>query len=564
MIIPDGISKAESIGERIVFHKFKHEKNNLIVLHSVFLHNHVKNVSGEIDFLVLAPNRGIFCLEIKHGSVKRTNGKWFYNNRFSNKGPFRQASDAMYSLRKWILQNSTGERKKRLEKILFGTGIIFSGITTRIELGSEGEQWQVLYRDALINNEIFIYIDALSKEWHKKHKSQYWYDPNLSRPSTEDCEYLLKLIRNDFNREYTTLNSLLDTETTIQSFTEEQLKILDHTLYNDRCLIEGYAGTGKTVLALELFKTHLEGELRVGFFCYNRRLANTIKKQVESVYSSNLLSESFVGSFHSYLMGATGLKTPIEERDKFFNYTLQIEFLLANEENNKVDLFDIIILDEAQDLITENNLMVIDNILLGGLEKGKWVFFGDFLYQNLYNEKINFIELLKEYAYFTRLSPLTVNCRNTKRISEQNRLVTGVSYNDDNPIQVDGVKPELKFVNTYDEASTIAGIIKDYLEENVPMSQMVLLSPYKYENTPIRENQYLNQLIENKKIEYSTIYSFKGLEKNIVIIFGINELNNKTLNLLYTGISRARVRLHLLLNNGLKEEYQSLIIKNLK
>src|SRR5699024_6209584 len=239
----------------------------------------------------------------------------------------------------------------------------------------------------------------------------------------------------------------------------------------------------------------------------------------------NLLSESFVGSFHSYLMGATGLKTPIEERDKFFNYTLQIEFLLANEENNKVDLFDIIILDEAQDLITENNLMVIDNILLGGLEKGKWVFFGDFLYQNLYNEKINFIELLKEYAYFTRLSPLTVNCRNTKRISEQNRLVTGVSYNDDNPIQVDGVKHELKFVNTYDDASNIAGIIKDYLEENVPMSQMVLLSPYKYENTPIRENQYLNQLIENKKIEYSTIYSFKGLEKNIVIIFGINELN---------------------------------------
>lgn len=563
MIIPQEITKIESKGEIIVFNKFKNEASDLIVLHSVFLHNHVKNLSGEIDFLVLAPNKGIFCLELKHGGVSREQGKWRYKDTFSNKGPFSQATDGMHSLRNWLLDQSTSDRKERLKKILFGTGVIFSGVTTPIALGAEGEQWQVLYRDALINNEMWTYIDSLSKNWHRKHKNQYWHDDDLSRPTDEDCQYILKILRNDFNREYTTLNAILDTETTIKSFTEEQLRLLDLTFYNDRCLIEGYAGTGKTVLALELFKNQMQKGLKVGFFCYNKHLAQDIKTKIENVFTEKQLNESFVASFHSYMLKTTQLNVPNEDLETFFNYKLPMEFLLTQEES-KTKNFDAIIIDEAQDILNENNLMVLDQTLKNGLSDGKWMFFGDFFYQNLYNKKVDFVELIKKYSYFTRLSPLTINCRNTKRISKQNNLLTGVDYNYENSFQVDGAEPNLQFIDLTEEALIIVEIIKKYISENVPLNQIILLSPNQYENSSIFSNHYLSELIKNGKIEYSTIHSFKGLERNIAIIFGIKDLSGETVtNLLYTGISRAKTRLHLLIDERLQGRYRELITKNL-
>lgn len=563
MIFPQEIERNESKGEIIVFNKFKNESNNFIVLHSVFLHNHIKNLSGEIDFLVLVPNKGIFCLEVKHGRVRRENGSWVYNNTFSNKSPFRQATDGMHSLRNWLLEQSTGERKKRLENILFGTGVIFSGITTSISLGTEGEQWQVLYRDALINNHISSYINELANKWHNKYENQYWYNDNLSRPTKDICQHILKLLRNDFNREYTTLNAILDTETTIESFTEEQLKILDLTRYNDRCLIEGHAGTGKTILALELFKTHIGKGLKVGFFCYNKRLAQSLETKIKKFYSSTDLNGSFVGSFHSYLMQKSQLSLPDQNKEEFFNYTLPLEFLLTAEEEY-LEKFDLIIIDESQDLITDNNLMVFDQILESGLKEGKWVLFGDFYYQNLYNNTIDYLALLKNHSQFTRLSPLTINCRNTTRISKQNNLLTGVKYNYKDSFQIDGTKPDLKFCNPSDEITIITEIIKGYIKDNVPLSQIILLSPVQYAKSSIYDNNYISDLVKNKNLEYSTIHSYKGLERNIVVVFGINELSDeKSLSLLYTGISRAKARLHLLINDCLKIKYRELITKNL-
>jgi phosphate starvation-inducible protein PhoH len=45
-----------------------------------------------------------------------------------------------------------------------------------------------------------------------------------------------------------------DTEELILSYTKEQYKFLDHLEDNERCLFQGSAGTGKTMLALESAK----------------------------------------------------------------------------------------------------------------------------------------------------------------------------------------------------------------------------------------------------------------------------------------------------------------------
>lgn len=105
-MLPPYISdEVKSAGEKQIFEFFKNGPGteNWVALHSLGLAKHTKRLYGEIDFLVLAPDLGIFCLEVKSGDIKREEGLWTFTNRFgevttSARSPFQQAQDAMFSL----------------------------------------------------------------------------------------------------------------------------------------------------------------------------------------------------------------------------------------------------------------------------------------------------------------------------------------------------------------------------------------------------------------------------------------------------------------------------------
>ncbi|GAI15729.1 unnamed protein product, partial [marine sediment metagenome] len=98
-MLPPYISEqVKSTGERQIFDLFKNDPGteDWVVLHSLGLMRHAARLYGEIDFLVLAPSLGIFCLEIKSGDIKREEGIWRFMNRFgevttSTRGPFQHA-----------------------------------------------------------------------------------------------------------------------------------------------------------------------------------------------------------------------------------------------------------------------------------------------------------------------------------------------------------------------------------------------------------------------------------------------------------------------------------------
>ncbi|MGI8640889.1 MAG: nuclease-related domain-containing protein, partial [Pyrinomonadaceae bacterium] len=84
MIPPYLSADIKSQAEKKIFEFFKNDPSasNYTVLHSLGLSRHIKRQYGEIDFVVLAPGEGIFCLEIKGGRIKRENGLWTFTNRF--------------------------------------------------------------------------------------------------------------------------------------------------------------------------------------------------------------------------------------------------------------------------------------------------------------------------------------------------------------------------------------------------------------------------------------------------------------------------------------------------
>ena len=114
---------------------------------------HLTRVSGELDFLVLAPGLGIFALEVKHGQVSRDGGIWKFENRYgkvntSTIGPFRQVSDTMDSLRSYLLEvaGNNFKLKEKIRKLLFGWGVMFTSLEEFHDYGSEAAPWQLFTR----------------------------------------------------------------------------------------------------------------------------------------------------------------------------------------------------------------------------------------------------------------------------------------------------------------------------------------------------------------------------------------------------------------------------------
>jgi len=284
MLIPDNIRDFNSQGEKILYVRFKNDgsTNSMYVLHSLFTNHHIKNISGELDFFVIAPNEGFFSIEVKHGGISRKNGDWCFtdrNGRTTRKktGPFAQQNATINSIRKYVLKKIEHKKEmhERFSKILWGSGVAFTSMTEMVDFGPEGHAWQVLTKQGL-NLPIGSFISSLSKGAHNESVGKFWYDVHKSKPTKSDCEQLVKILRGDFEIDYSEINRINDNDAIIEEYTAEQFSLLEFVRYNERCLIQGSAGTGKTLMALELLRRKSEEGVESGLFCFNNQLGDKL------------------------------------------------------------------------------------------------------------------------------------------------------------------------------------------------------------------------------------------------------------------------------------------------
>lgn len=572
MLIPDNIENFESVGERILYLKFKNDVacKNMYVLHSLFTNYHIKNKSGELDFLILVPNEGFFAIEVKHGGVSRKDGTWSFTNRkgivtTNTKSPFAQVDGTMSSIKKYVLDKIKHKKElhDRFSKILWGSGIAFTSMNEFIDFGTEGHSWQILTAQGL-NMPIGYYISSLSKGWHNEFRGKYWYDSTMSRPTVDDCKMLLKILRGDFDIDYSEINKINDKERLIEEYTKEQFDLLDFINYNDRCLIEGSAGTGKTLMALEISKRKIEKKEKIGLFCFNNKLGDKLVNCITENYKNDD-ANFFVGTLHSFLNKYTDSipPEPEKEKQKYYAEDLIFEFLSQNENISESDKFDLIILDEAQDLISPYYLEVFDSILKGGIKNGRWILFGDFSNQAIYlNNPDEIFNLLKIKTNFTQFPPLKTNCRNTKKIASQNTLLTGVNIPEFTLNRFEGNSVISKFPSSNTQCKVVEDIILELAKKEIPFNKITLLSPKRFENSILSNSEIIEKFIR-KGIEVSTIQAYKGLENTIVILFDFDEIISESAQrLLYIGISRSRLELYIVLNKSQEDSFNKLIQNN--
>lgn len=589
MIPPYLSADIKSQAERKVFEFLKNDPaaSDYTVLHSLGLSRHIKRQYGEIDFLVLAPGEGIFCLEIKGGRIKRENGLWTFTNRLGQTtvkplSPFTQAREAMFSLHKAIGTRFGSHHS--LYKLVFRYGVMFPDIEFT-DTDTEFERWEIYdLRDRKFP--VSEYVKRLSRGAHRQVASTQWYNSEASRPTEKDIAELIKFLRGDFEKVPPPSVELDETEQLLLTLTEEQYERLDSLEENDRCLFEGGAGTGKTMIAVEFARREAARGKKVGIFCYNKLLGRQIK---HSVSDNSAITATNLHKFMRDLIVSTNsseLKKEFLEQEKsassddLYDEIYPVYATMAVREKFDFEPLDTLIIDEAQDLISPDNLDFFDEILRGGLNGGKWAMFADFHRQAIYSKlgKDDMLGALRQRAPHFTYCKLTHNCRNTKNIGEETASVSGFAKPLFRPTAIDGVPVDYQFyADAADQTKRIETLLKKLIADGIPARKITVLTPKASENScfpalqklsSVKVEQISDSFFDDEitdKITFATVHSFKGLENSVIVLTDKEDLmNDKAKSLLYVGMSRAKQRLYIILSEKLREQYQSLLNEKLR
>src|SRR4051794_15930620 len=102
-------SGTRSDGEFEIFQRLRDDPvtKDWIVLHSLDVTNHPRQVVGEVDFVAIIPTKGVLCLEVKaHRRLRCEQGLWYFGRdpEPDRRGPFKQAAEAMHAVQDRVQQ----------------------------------------------------------------------------------------------------------------------------------------------------------------------------------------------------------------------------------------------------------------------------------------------------------------------------------------------------------------------------------------------------------------------------------------------------------------------------
>jgi hypothetical protein len=465
-------------------------------------------IDGEADFIVAHRDKGILFLEVKGGGISFSpdTAKWQTKDRngitHNIKDPALQASSCKHQfLNK--LKKIDGWPKGYIR---FRHGVVFpdskSSNSSLITLGGH-------------EIELFCFADEFDL------KFQNWLEERLREhnlggqggeigPSDIGIHCLNSLIaepvklkvplRREVDGEIIQMEQLL---------TGIQLAIINILLSKNRVLVEGGAGTGKTVLAIESAIRESQLGKNVLFCCRSGPLAKFVTSKLESFDNIEV-------------------KT-IDD----------LEFLLCGHkflDLAKKSKWDSIYVDEGQDIDLDwwDHFDSVEDIQLKIFSDSN---------QAIYRNRDDLATRMNAIAI-----PLGINLRNTQKIaSVTDHLYTGPLIQCFGP---QGVPPEINECNI-DQAKQWAVDLTYNLNthDSVPYGMIAILVP----NAEVREEVIIllskrkipatdaTRQIENSVI-VETAGRFKGLESPIVLLL-TDRMLSKNQELSYVAVSRARTRL---------------------
>ena len=251
--------------EGVMFDALKKLPPDYYVVHSfknVYVEGNMLH-EGEADFVIFNQTKGLLCIEAKAGAVSYVGGCWKYANGHIMKhgGPYNQAAGNKWDLLN-VVQNSA--LKDITQRCKFLHAVWFPSISEEkmhgIKFPKEADRHITLTMEALEDPE--PYINAIFSIELENHIKTDLSNQDVRRIIREViCPNFSIFPSKSFDND---LKKIV-----FHRLLKEQEGLLNYLVEQKSAVINGAAGTGKTMIAVEKATRHATNGERVLFLCYN-------------------------------------------------------------------------------------------------------------------------------------------------------------------------------------------------------------------------------------------------------------------------------------------------------
>ena len=497
---------------------------------------------GECDFLVLHPRFGLLSIETKSGRI-RYDGKlqqWFRGTT-RIKDPFQQASKSKFHLNGVLTDGVPGWRRANPP---YGHAVSFPHADHVPGARPDMNLQIVLLRED--HKQLELRVPEILSGFRPPIDS---LDSNVMEAAVDHLAPQFQLVSNlsgDLDEEYDSLCRM----------TAQQIAFMSGNLDQHRVLVEGCAGSGKTMLALESAARLYRAGARVLMLCYNIPLSQWLaelaaERGIEvDVFHFHELCRRVVENgglrFNEPSGGAQGSAV-----SEFWDN--EAPSLMDQALADYPDRYDAILVDEGQDFCwhwwepIEHLLKDVDASHLA-------IFYDP--RQDLWGRTEGD---RPEFPIKGEPFRLSVNCRNTRAIAGMLGELIG-THGTEFSGHPEGESPEeIRVEDEAGEREAIRKLLHRLVqEERVDPSRIVIVGTRRFENSVLAENPQIGALNvvarerdpEPGEVRYATVFRFKGLEDDCVILLGFADpqsADDEERKRLYVAASRARLRLFLVI-----------------
>lgn len=515
-LVPAQILNLNSAAEKKVFEYLLEVEFSQydVALHSLNIGLHEYKRWGEADFFIIG-RRGILLLEVKGGRVACKNGIWEFTNRENvtnrkKEGPAEQAKSAYFSLEKNYLYP---QFYRKLNGVPRGWAVVFTDIPRLAGDGStllpeHPDEITAYEEDCKGHNTFKKFLVRAYDHWASKQRNPVDLSPDLVRAISDS-------LRPNFERVPSLNNQLRDVEQRLYQFTSEQYEKLDAISENERILVAGGAGTGKTFVAAACAR-------------YEEAEGRSVLFLTRSNYLASFLA-------NQGLPNGVTIAT-IDQVPKF----------VADGK-----IWDVLIVDEGQDLCSLECIDLVDSVIAGGWENGRWRWFGDPNYQVSPSFPVDqdCLNYLRSNGIATNLKN---NIRNAGKIVEAIKDLVGADVGKSSSKTDSGIV-DLHLVDAASEVLPRAvAAVRRWLSDDDQLlrSSIAMLVPSKEDIEKavkllsaknVRSEALSLRALSAKPrdcVLVATIEDFKGLERPLVCVAGLGQESGYASNA-YKAISRA-------------------------
>ena len=481
---------------------------------------------GEADFVIAHPEDGVIAVEAKGGSLRYdpSTRRWSQSGHSGahllQKDPFAQAKGEIRSLMR-ILEAQPGYERW---KPSFGHALAFP----------DGAYDRAAHTGAPA--EIVIDRGDMGRLAERVREVMAFWRRSGRTFGAEGMDALALALGYRVEVRIPLKLEFDEDDRKIVELTEGQAWILSYVLHRRRAAVTGPAGSGKTLLAIEV-ATHLaEGGSRSLLTCFNTGLATYLHDSTEGVEGLT------VANFHTLctqLAAEAGISIPASvAADEREHFEQRLPEALEQAARALGPRFDAIVVDEAQDFRDRWWPALLS--LHEDPDAGTLYLFADD-HQNLYGGGT--LPVRPEDL----VPPLPANLRNTQRIHE---FVT-VHFDAGAKTAAKGPPGRPVEVLDYRDDDELARLIEIVLtnlteQEHLPLEDIVILTPGGRDRSATwRRRTFgrfrLSDAVEPDTVLWSSVHAFKGLERPVVILAELSEGHTQEVEtFVYVGGSRAR------------------------